>query len=38
MKQIATIHPSVTMRQLAKLCRGMGCFAKFIDGRVWLCR
>ena len=38
MKKIATIHQSVTMGQLNDICRGLGCFARYIDGRVWLCR
>ena len=38
MKKIATIHPSITMGQLETMCRGLGCFARYIEGRVWVCR
>lgn len=35
--KIARVSPSVTMGQLAELCRKMRCVAKVIDGRVWMC-
>jgi hypothetical protein len=36
--KIARVSPSVTMGQLAELCRKMRCVARDIDGHVWLFR
>jgi hypothetical protein len=36
--KIARVSKSVTMTQLAELCRKCRCGAKFIDGAVWLWR
>jgi DNA-binding Xre family transcriptional regulator len=36
--KIARVAKSVTIGELSELCRKLGCGAKVIDGRVWLCR
>lgn len=36
--KIARVAKSVTMGELSELCRKLGCVARVINGRVWLCR